>query len=80
VHDPAALPALPRLFDGRARAAASLEDAVRNAEAVVIATRWREYEALPQVLAKLGPEFPLVMDGRRMLHKESVPRYDGIGL
>ncbi len=79
VHDPAALAALPRLFDGRVDAAADLKEAVGSADAVVIVTRWRDYEALPELLAGLERP-PLVVDGRRMLEKTSVERYAGIGL
>lgn len=79
VHDPAALGALERLFGGRVSGAAQLEDAIENADAIVIVTRWREYERLPALLAGLENP-PPVVDGRRMLDKTSVPRYDGIGL
>jgi UDPglucose 6-dehydrogenase/GDP-mannose 6-dehydrogenase len=79
VHDPAALGALPRVFDGRVRGTADLEEAIGGADAVVIVTRWREYEALPHLLAGLERP-PLVVDGRRMLEKTSVARYTGIGL
>jgi UDPglucose 6-dehydrogenase len=80
VHDPAALEQLDRLFAGRARAAASLEDAVEDVDAVVIVTRWEEYERLPSVLEARDGAQPVVVDGRRMLDKASVARYDGIGL
>jgi UDPglucose 6-dehydrogenase/GDP-mannose 6-dehydrogenase len=79
VHDPAALGALPRLFGDRALPAETLEDAVRDADAVVIVTRWSEYERLPELLAGIERP-PLVVDGRRMLPRTSVPRYEGIGL
>jgi UDPglucose 6-dehydrogenase len=79
VHDPAALAALSQLFDGRVRGAADLEEAIGDADAVVIVTRWHDYEALPGLLAGLNDP-PLVVDGRRMLEKASVERYTGIGL
>ena len=56
-----------------------LADAVKNADAIVITTRWDDYRRLPELIARLDPP-PLVMDGRRMLEKASVPRYAGIGL
>jgi UDPglucose 6-dehydrogenase/GDP-mannose 6-dehydrogenase len=56
-----------------------LADAVKGAEAVVIVTRWDAYRRLPELIARLDPA-PLVVDGRRMLDKASVPRYAGIGL
>jgi UDPglucose 6-dehydrogenase len=42
-------------------------------------TRWPEFEALPGLLEGMATP-PLVIDGRRMLGKHSVPRYAGIGL
>ncbi|HVH08019.1 MAG TPA: UDP-glucose/GDP-mannose dehydrogenase family protein [Myxococcota bacterium] len=60
------------------RLAASLEDAVASADVVVLVTRWAEFGALPDVLAKLGRS-PLVVDGRRMLPKDAFARYEGIG-
>jgi UDPglucose 6-dehydrogenase/GDP-mannose 6-dehydrogenase len=79
VHDPvvdripealAALPGIALVTD--------LGDAVRAADAVVIVTRWQEYDRLPDVLAVLEQP-PLVVDGRRMLAAERVDRYAGIG-
>jgi UDPglucose 6-dehydrogenase len=58
---------------------ADLADAVRNADAIVIITRWDDYLKLPELVAGLDPP-PLVVDGRRMLDKTSVPWYTGIGL
>jgi UDPglucose 6-dehydrogenase/GDP-mannose 6-dehydrogenase len=56
-----------------------LADAVKNADAIVIVTRWEDYLRIPELIARLDPP-PLVVDGRRMLEKDSVPRYTGIGL
>jgi UDPglucose 6-dehydrogenase len=57
---------------------ASLADAVRDADAVLLVTRWDEFAALPGLLGGLAVE-PLVVDGRRMLDADSVSRYEGIG-
>jgi UDPglucose 6-dehydrogenase/GDP-mannose 6-dehydrogenase len=57
---------------------ASMDDAVRGADAVLVVTRWHEFAALPEALAALGAD-PVVVDGRRMLDPGSVPRYEGIG-
>jgi UDPglucose 6-dehydrogenase len=56
-----------------------LETAVRDADAVVLVTRWEQFRALPRILAGLEDP-PAVIDGRRMLDKDSVDRYAGIGL
>jgi UDPglucose 6-dehydrogenase/GDP-mannose 6-dehydrogenase len=55
-----------------------VEDAVRDADAVLVVTRWHEFAALPEVLAALDAD-PVVVDGRRMLDPSSVPHYEGIG-
>jgi UDPglucose 6-dehydrogenase/GDP-mannose 6-dehydrogenase len=56
----------------------------------VLLTRWPEFENLPRLLAnghaaedkraRNGHHTPLVVDGRRMLDKQSVAHYEGIGL
>lgn len=50
-----------------------------DADAILLMTRWPAFEAVPTLLA--GRENPpVVVDGRRMLPRNSVPRYEGIGL
>ena len=56
-----------------------LEDAIDNAEVIVLMTRWDTYLELPDRIADLDTP-PLVVAGRRMLNRDSVPRYDGMGL
>ena len=53
-----------------------LDVALDGAEAVVIVTAWPEYRDVPR---RLGDREPVVVDGRRLLSADSVPRYDGIG-
>ena len=79
VHDPAALSAAGQLFGGSVTEAESLEGAIEGADAVFVVTRWRDYEALPALLATRESQ-PLVVDGRRMFDKSSMRRYEGIGL
>jgi UDPglucose 6-dehydrogenase/GDP-mannose 6-dehydrogenase len=79
VHDPV----VDRLPDALARLprvalVSDLGDALRGADAVVIVTRWQEYEALPDALAGVDQP-PLVVDGRRMLAADRLERYAGIG-
>ncbi|NJK88174.1 MAG: hypothetical protein HC923_01460 [Myxococcales bacterium] len=57
----------------------SLEDAVRGAHAVVLVTRWPQLERLPRLMNHASTGAVLI-DGRRMISKTSVPVYDGIGL
>ena len=77
-HDPVVGPAA---LDGLGPVTyvADLADAMKQADAVVIVTRWDRYRRLPELIAHLDPP-PLVVDGRRMLDKGSVPSYTGIGL
>jgi UDPglucose 6-dehydrogenase/GDP-mannose 6-dehydrogenase len=79
VHDPV-VDRLPDALAGRPGLAlvADLEVALRGADAVVIVTRWDEYERLPDLLADLDRP-PLVVDGRRMLAADRLERYAGIG-
>jgi UDPglucose 6-dehydrogenase len=79
-HDPIANgPARRALGNASVRYADTLEDAIDGADAVVVVTRWKQFEALPDLIASM-PRPPFVFDGRRMLDRNSVPRYDGIGL
>jgi UDPglucose 6-dehydrogenase/GDP-mannose 6-dehydrogenase len=57
----------------------SLAQAIDGVQAVVLLTRWEEFKDIPRLLAGLDPQ-PLFIDGRRMLGKKSVARYEGIGL
>jgi len=45
----------------------------------VLVTRWKEFERVTALLARMEPA-PVFVDGRRMLDKTSVERYEGIGL
>ncbi len=79
-HDPVAIePARRVLGDLPVTYDADLADAVAAADAIVIVTRWTDYERVPALIADRDPAVP-VIDGRRMLDVESVERYSGIGL
>ncbi|MCH7823666.1 MAG: UDP-glucose/GDP-mannose dehydrogenase family protein [Acidobacteria bacterium] len=56
-----------------------LWSSIDGVDAIVLMTRWPEFEALPRLLADRNPQ-PLVVDGRRMLDKREIERYEGIGL
>jgi UDPglucose 6-dehydrogenase len=80
IHDPAAGVAADRLFPEReVFVAATLEEAVDGAAAILLVTRWDDFRRLPELLAGRSPQ-PLVIDGRRVLDKRSLECYDGIGL
>jgi UDPglucose 6-dehydrogenase/GDP-mannose 6-dehydrogenase len=57
----------------------SLSDAIEDAEAIVLLTRWNEFAQLPELLSG-RPLKPLVVDGRRMLDHRKIERYEGIGV
>lgn len=58
--------------------AASLEAAVESAQALLVVTRWNEFQRLPELVALRDPQ-PLVIDGRRMLDPARFHHYEGIG-
>lgn len=79
-YDPAARDRARRHFaGGRIRVVDTLDEALKAAEAVLLVTGWPEFQRLPERLAERD-EAPLVVDGRRMFHPTSLPRYEGIGL
>jgi UDPglucose 6-dehydrogenase/GDP-mannose 6-dehydrogenase len=78
-YDPVAGAEARKLFGAELPLCATLEEALRHCDAAVLVTRWREFEALPELLAGLQAP-PLLVDGRRMLDKARIERYDGIGL
>jgi UDPglucose 6-dehydrogenase len=61
------------------RLCAGLAEALEDAQAVLLVTRWPEFESLPDLLAN-HPLTPIVVDGRRMIPRGSVTYYEGIGL
>lgn len=80
VYDPVAGAGGEALFGpGRVQVASGLEAAVAGARAVVLVTRWPEFAEVPALAARQAVP-PLVVDGRRMLERDAVARYAGIGL
>lgn len=78
--DPVARDEAEKVFgDGRIEFADSVAEAVMDAHAVLLLTRWPEFSQLPEVLANLDRQ-PLLIDGRRMISRTSVERYEGIGV
>lgn len=76
-YDPVARPLEHEALAG-VRLASSLEEALKDAEAVLLVTRWSEFERTADVLDGLGRS-PLVVDGRRVLDHARFERYEGIG-
>ena len=57
----------------------TLGAAIDDAQAIVLLTSWDEFRALPGRLYRREPQ-PVVVDGRRLLARDSVSRTRGIGL
>jgi len=78
-YDPIAVPEARKVLGDSVAFAPSLRDCLEGVDALVLMTRWKEFEALPALLEGLESP-PLLLDGRRQLDKRSVPSYAGIGL
>jgi UDPglucose 6-dehydrogenase/GDP-mannose 6-dehydrogenase len=79
-YDPIATENARKIFGNRPiEYCDTLDSAVESSDAVVLMTRWEEFNRLPKLLERLDNQ-PMVLDGRRMLDKQSLARYDGIGL
>jgi UDPglucose 6-dehydrogenase/GDP-mannose 6-dehydrogenase len=76
-YDPIARPVEHEALKG-VRLASDLADAVRDAQAIVLVTRWPEFGTLATVLAAHGSK-AVVIDGRRMLDPGEFKVYEGIG-
>jgi UDPglucose 6-dehydrogenase len=83
-----------RAYDPRANAnaqrelpeleiASSVEDALRDADLVVIATEWPEFRSIDWTSLASRPTPPIVVDGRRLLDAETMRdvglRYEAVG-
>jgi len=80
VYDPAAMNEARQFFRGKPISfCENLEQAVTDTEAIILATRWNEFRTVPGILRNLAKQ-PLFIDGRRMLDKHSIARYQGVGL
>ena len=79
-YDPVARHEARKLFgDNAITYCEELVETIRDVEAIVLLTRWAEFNKVPELLRNRNPP-PLLIDGRRMLDKRSISRYEGIGL
>lgn len=79
-HDPIALEEARKAFpDPGVQYCKALDEALEGAQAVVVVTPWKEFDAVPARLQKLSPAIVFV-DGRRAYDKRSLANYEGIGL
>lgn len=78
-YDPIAWREAEKIFNGSVTYCEALNHAISDVDVIVLLTRWPEFSVLPDLLA-LRTDQPLVVDGRRMLDKSKIARYEGIGL
>lgn len=57
----------------------NLSETIDKAQAVLLLTRWGEFNKVPDIFRNMKDQ-PLLIDGRRMIDKASVKKYEGIGL
>jgi UDPglucose 6-dehydrogenase/GDP-mannose 6-dehydrogenase len=78
-YDPVANEEARKIFGHEIMLCDNIHQAIVNVEAVVLVTRWAQFKQLPALLADLNPQ-PVFVDGRRILDKHRIARYEGIGL
>jgi UDPglucose 6-dehydrogenase/GDP-mannose 6-dehydrogenase len=78
-YDPIATENARKVLGDRLTYAKCLPEALENARAVVLVTRWEEFRRVPELINKMQVP-PLLVDGRRFIAKDAVERYAGIGL
>jgi UDPglucose 6-dehydrogenase/GDP-mannose 6-dehydrogenase len=78
-YDPIARHEAEKIFGDTVEFYDDLKEAIKDVSAILIITRWQHFEQIPEMLKGLKNP-PLVIDGRRMLDKNSVAKYAGIGL
>lgn len=78
-YDPVAQKEAEKIFTAQTiQYHASVVDTIKDAQAILLLTRWDEFKKLPEVLQGLQLS-PLIVDGRRMLPVDCVANYEGIG-
>jgi UDPglucose 6-dehydrogenase/GDP-mannose 6-dehydrogenase len=79
-HDPVAVEEAQKIFARpEVNYCADLHAALRDADAVIVVTPWREYRDVPAVLRGRSRP-PVFVDARRAFEKRDISRYEGIGL
>jgi UDPglucose 6-dehydrogenase/GDP-mannose 6-dehydrogenase len=78
-YDPIARHEAEKVFGTTVEFCDDLKETITDVSAILIMTRWQHFQEIPALIAGLENP-PVVIDGRRMLEKTSVQRYEGIGL
>ncbi len=74
VHDPAAIANVRRAYGEALHYAATPEEALCNAAALVIVTDWEHYRAIAPVDIRASMANPAVFDGRQLFDPEEMQR------
>ncbi|WP_206294485.1 UDP-glucose dehydrogenase family protein [Humisphaera borealis] len=77
--DPIATAEARKIFNGKLTYAESLEQVIERADGILLVTRWPEFKRLPELLARHNATAAFV-DGRRLIDRNAIPGYAGIGL
>jgi UDPglucose 6-dehydrogenase len=78
-YDPVAIQEAQKVLGSAVVYSRTLDECLEEVAAVVLLTRWRQFDSVPGILGALASP-PLLLDGRRQLDKRSVARYAGVGL
>jgi len=79
-YDPVAQHEASKIFDGnKITYCDELEQTIKDVDAILLLTRWGKFKEVPQLLSKMDNK-PVFIDGRRMLDKNTIENYEGIGL
>jgi UDPglucose 6-dehydrogenase len=77
-YDPIARETARAALPAEVKFAPSLSAALADVDALMLVTRWSEFQSVPDLIRQQARP-PVVIDGRRMLAPASVNRYEGIG-
>ena len=78
-YDPIANHEARKRFGDKLVLCENLEQAIEGSQAIILVTRWECFRKVPELLTHINPQ-PVFVDGRRLLDKASIIRYEGIGL
>ena len=77
-YDPIASETARIVFAGLSlKLCADVAEAVEDVDAILLLTRWDEFDIVPSLISQEAVP-PLLIDGRRMIEPSSVASYDGM--
>jgi len=79
-YDPVAQHEASLIFDGsKISYCDDLNETISDVDGILLLTRWDKFREVPELLSKMKKK-PVFIDGRRMLDKNTIENYEGIGL